>query len=272
VPEKMRGSTFAIIASGGMLPTATVAPLGEWLLLSSHTMLYLSMGPLLCVICWYFGGKVGAPEVKVKRGEKSWGTYRDLLSSRTFVILCVTGMIIALVDAITVSISLLATERGLVASYYLASASITAVLVRLPGARILNALPRAILLAPCGLLMSAAMLILALSPSNFSFLLGGVFYGAGIGAGWPMLHALLSDTLSVPLRPKGTATALLLYDSGWFLTPIIVGYISPILGIAHTFFALAAFSLSALSLLQIFYWIPAYRAKKRAAAGNFGGA
>jgi MFS family permease len=267
VPEKMRGATFALIVSGGMLPTATVAPLGEWLLLGSHTRLYLAIGPILSVVCWYFGRKVrdGGPAVKRgERGGRTWGTYRDLLSSRTFALLAVTGLIIALVDAIAVSVSLLAAERGLVASYFLASASVTSVIVRVAGARTLNILPRAILLAPCGILMSAAMLITSLLPSNFFFMIGGFLYGVGIGAGWPMLHALLSDSLEVGLRPKGTAAALLLYDCGWFITPIIVGYASPVLGITRTFGALAIFTLVLLALLQIFYWVPFYRAKKRA--------
>jgi MFS family permease len=261
VPEEKRGAIFALLVSGGMLPSATVIPLGEWLILSSHTKLYLALGPALSIVCWYFGGKAGASEPSVKRGGKRWGTYRDLFSSRTFLILSLTGFIIALVDAVTVSVSLLTAANGLVASYFLASASVTAVIVRVAGAKLMNWLPRAILLAPCGILLSVALFVMSLSPSNFSLFWGGIFYGAGIGAGWPMLHALLSDTLPAHLRPKGTATVLILYDAGWFITPLIVGYVSPLLGIARTFQTVTLFTFIALTAIQAAYWIPFHRAK-----------
>jgi MFS family permease len=271
VSEKTRGAMFAILATGGILPMATVAPLGEWLILGSHETLYLAMGPALSAICWFCGGRVLTPRsVSAKTAEmrdigKTWGTYRDLLSSRVFVVLSLTGMLVSLVDAIVVSLSLLASERGLVASYFLAGGSVTAVIVRVAGAPLLNVLPRSVLLAPCGILISCGMLLISLAPSNGSFIVGGVLYGIGIGAGWPMLHALISDTLDSSLRPKGTASALLLYDAGWFLTPLMVGYLSSVIGIAWTFAALSLLSGVFLTLLEIFYWVPLDRGKKRGA-------
>jgi MFS family permease len=271
VSEKMRGAMFALLVTGGILPMATVAPLGEWLVRGSRETLYLAIGPALSAICWFLGGKVLTPRsVSVKAAEmrdggKTWGTYSDLLSSRVFVVLSLTGMLVSLADAIIVSFSLLAGERGLVASYFLAGGSVTAVIVRVAGAPLLNILPRSVLLAPCGILISCGMLLISLAPSNVSFVVGGVLYGIGIGAGWPMLLALIGDTLDPSLRPKGTATALLLYDAGWFLTPLLVGYLSSVIGIAGTFAAISLLSGIFLALLEIFYWVPLDRGKKRGA-------
>ncbi|MDR3255704.1 MAG: MFS transporter [Synergistaceae bacterium] len=269
--EKTRGAMLSLLATGGIIPMATVAPLGEWLVIGSRETLYLLIGPVLSAVCWFFGRGVRMPksagraETPGRGGKKIWGTYRELLSSRTFVILSLTGMLVSLVDAIVVTLSLLAAEQGLVASYFLAVGSLTAVIVRVAGAPILNVLPRGIFLGPCGIIVSCGMLLVSFAPSNGSFIVGGLLYGVGIGAGWPMFLALLSDTLEPALRPKGTATALILYDAGWFLTPLLVGYLSAVIGIAWTFAVISLISGALLAFLEIFFWVPLHKAKKRGA-------
>jgi MFS family permease len=256
VPEEIRGASFGLTASGGMLPSATVIPLGEWLLRSSRTGLYLAIGPLLCVLCFLLGTRVGAKKIKSGNAPRRWGGYRDLIASKPFVMLALTGSMLALVDASSVSMSLLAAEHGLIASYYMASASIAGVLVRVAGARVLNVLPRAFCLAPCGLLMSGSLFTMTLAPSNATFLVCGIAMGVGIGAGYPMLLASVSDILPPELRPKGTASALLLFDTGWAATPLLVGYVTPVLGLANTFRALSIVAFVTLTLLITFYWAP----------------
>jgi MFS family permease len=244
-----------------------VAPLGEWLLYSSRNMLYLAIGPILSVLCCFFGGRVkiqataASQEMHRDLGDsgKKWGSYSGLFSSRSFLFLILTGIIIALVDALIITLSLLTSEKGLMVSYFFASASITALLVRLPGASILNALPRIPLLAPCGILMSLSMILVSFFPSNSALIAGGLLFGIGLGAGWPMYQALISDLLEPLLRPKGTATALLLYDTGFFITPLIVGYFLPRYGTSGTFAAIALTAGIALVFLEILYWLPLYR-------------
>ncbi|MDR3331764.1 MAG: MFS transporter [Synergistaceae bacterium] len=264
ISEKMRGAGLSLLVTGGMLPMATVTPLGEWFLLGSHEKIYLAMGPIISALCWYLGGRVKMPAAAERRGdgEKRWGTYRGLLTSRTFLILILTGIIIALVDAIIVDVSMLAAENGLAASYFLMSGSIAAVVVRVAGSSLINVLPRSVLLAPCGIVMSGSMILISFLPSNGAFVAGGILYGVGIGAGWPMLHAILSDTLEPALRPKGTAMALLFYDAGFFLTPLIVGYLSPAIGMAWALTAISLVSGAALAVLEILYWIPLRRMKR----------
>ena len=264
IPEAMRGATFAVVVSGGVLPTATITPLGEWLLIGGHLRLYLSLGPLMCVVCWYLGRRVGnAQAVSKDEKQPQWGSYGDLFVNRPFLVLTVTGMLTALVDATTASMSLYAAEYGVLTSYFLVSSSVAAVSVRLLGSKVLNRVPRALLFAPSGMLMAGALCCISLFPSNLTFLIAGVFFGLGIGAAFPMYLSLISDTLPPALRPKGNATALFLYDSGWFLTPLFIGYASSFLGIAWTFRLLSLVSLGSLVALQILYWAPAYFRKKR---------
>ncbi|MDL2263523.1 MFS transporter [Synergistaceae bacterium OttesenSCG-928-I11] len=264
IPEAMRGATFAVVVSGGVLPTATITPLGEWLLIGGHLRLYLSLGPLMCVVCWYLGRRVGnAQTVSKDEKQPQWGSYGDLFVNRPFLVLTVTGMLVALVDATTASMSMYAAEYGVLTSYFLVSSSVAAVSVRLLGSKMLNRVPRALLFAPCGMLMAGALCCISLFPSNLTFLVAGALFGLGIGAGFPMYLSLISDTLPPALRPKGNATALFLYDSGWFLTPLVIGYASSFFGIAWTFRLLSLVSLGSLVALQILYWAPAYFRKKR---------
>jgi len=261
VPEKERGTIVSLLVVSGVLPIAIMTPLGEGVLLSSRDTLYLTLGPAFSVLCCFFGGRVGVAETKETRGvdERSWGTYSGLFSSRGFKLLVLTGTLMALVDAIIINISLLAAEKGLVASYFLTSNAVTAVVVRLAGSQLQNVLPRVALFAPCGILMACSMLLVSLFPTHGVFVASGVIFGIGIGAGWPMLHALISDFLDPALRPKGTAAALVLYDGGFSATPLIVGYFLPYLGTAGTFVAIALVVGGALVLLEVFYWLPFYK-------------
>lgn len=268
VSEKRRGAMFSLLVVGSILPMGAVAPFGEYLLLSSRHMLYLAVGPALSLLCCLLGGRVhvAAGQGEVRGGSKKpWGTYGGLFSSRPFLFLALTGTVIALVDALIITLSLLAAEQGLVTSYFFVGAAVTAIVVRLPGAPLLNILPRVPLLAPCGILMACSMLLVSLFPSNNALLAGGIIFGVGLGAGWPMYHALISDFLAPVLRPKGTATALFLYDIGFFVTPLVVGYFLPRFGTTWTFAAIALAAGGSLVLLEALYWLPFYWKKR---AGN----
>lgn len=260
VSEKMRGAMFSLLVVGSILPMGIVAPFGEWLLYNSQVMLYLAIGPALSVLCCFLGGRVSLATARDTHDDcgKNWGTYSGLFSSRSFLLLVFTGTLIALVDALTINMALLTYEKGLVTSYFFVSLSVTALIVRLPGAPLLNVLPRVALLAPCGILMSCSIILVSLFPSNGALVVGGILFGAGLGAGWPMFHALIGDILNPALLPKGTATALLLYDIGFCLTPLIVGYFSPRFGIAETFAAIALVAGSILVLIEVLYWLPLY--------------
>ena len=261
VSEKRRAAMFSLLVVGSILPMGLVAPLGEWLLYNSQYMLYLAVGPVLSVFCIFFGGKVNITSTRQAHNgnEKNRGTYSGLFSSRSFLFLLLTGTVIALVDSLIITLSLLTAEKGLMISLFFASVSVTALIVRLPCASLLNALPRIPLLAPCGIFMAFSMILVSLFPSNGALIAGGILFGTGLGAGWPMYHALISDLLEPVLRPKGTAAALFLYDIGFFITPPIVGYFLPRFGTSGVFAAIALTAGGILVLLEIFYWFPFYK-------------
>jgi len=270
VSEKTRGKMFSLLVVGSTLSMASATPLGEWFLLSSRETLYLAVGPVLSALCCLLGGRVGEGEMGEIRAcvEKPWGTYNELFSLRPFLLLVITGTTIALVDATIINIPLLSAERGLVASYFLTSSAVAAVVVRMMGSSLINTLPRVVLLAPCGILMAGATILTSLFPTDLVFIAGGTLFGAGIGVGWPMLHALVADFLDPELLPKGSSTALLFYDGGFSAAPLIAGYFLPFLGTAGTFLAVSLASGGLLVLVEIFYWLPLYGKLRSLRAGK----
>jgi len=265
-PEN-RGYVIAFTSTGGVLPTATITPFGEWLVLGGHVKPYLAIGPLLCAICVLLG--INVPKDKTIHGPevRAWGTYRDLFGCGPFVMLVTTCTMMAIVDASVTSISLFSAEHGIPASYFLVSFSATAVLSRSLGAAIINSLPRPFCLAPCGMLMAGALAGAAAIPSRASFIICGSLFGFGIGGGFPILLTSLVDILPPALRPKGTAVAMFMFDMGWAVTPILVGYMTPYLGRAVSFIALAITAFVVLAALTVFYWLPRLLSE-RSATGN----
>ena len=262
VPAEKRGVIFSIVASGGVLPLATITPVGEWFLLHGHMNAYLILGPLCSLACIYFGSKVGSPVVSTKK-TADWGTYADLLAFRPYLIVLISGTVMALLDASVVSMSLLASERGLITSYFLTSSAVAATIVRVGGSNLVGILPRMLALSPAAICMGAGIFAVSIFPSNTAFLLGGALFGVGIGMGWPVYLSLVADILPSILRPKGTATALLMYDCGWIITPLIVGYCASVLGTAWTFRLLSLAGLVAVTAIYVMYWIPLHRKNVR---------
>ena len=261
--SKARGAAFAMTTIGGVLPMGTMTPLGDLLVTGGHVKAYLAIGPVIGVICFLLGGIVKDEKFRGTPARKSWGAYGSLARNAPFVMLSVTCAMMALVDASSVSISMMAAERGLVASSFMASVSAAAVITRLCGARVLNRLPRLLCIAPCAMLMSCAILAASAAKSNAAFLSCGILFGVGVGCGFPLMLASVSDILPEGLRPKGTAVTLLLYDLGWFVTPPLIGALTPRLGLARSFAALAAAVLAVLAALTIFYWAPRRIAETR---------
>ncbi|MDR3076884.1 MAG: MFS transporter, partial [Synergistaceae bacterium] len=53
-PEQ-RGKFFALTMPGGVLPMATITPLGEWLFMGGHVKSYLALGPIVGAACLFLG-------------------------------------------------------------------------------------------------------------------------------------------------------------------------------------------------------------------------
>ena len=256
LPEKKRASSFALLTSSGALPMATVIPLGEWLFINGHSLLYMLIGPLLSLACLGLALRL-EPLQPAKKGE-AWGTYGQLMKADNFLLLTSTVFLYSSIDALVVSFSLLAATKNIAASYFLASISIAAIVTRVGGAGIINRIPRRIILAPCGILMAVSVAATSFTHSTVVFIFAGALFGVASGAGFPVMVALVGDILDKRLQPKGTSSIFFLYDAGCFMTPIIIGYLMQITGIVQAFRIFSAAVVLTLLLLQILFWMPRF--------------
>jgi MFS family permease len=248
VSEESRGAAFALTTAGSMAPQATAVPLAEWMLRRGWDGIYLWTAVLLAGAAGVLGARIapGGERLAVHRnrgGEEGagkprvWGTYGELFRSRGIRILLAAVLVTSLLDAMTIVTPYLARERGLSVSFFMVGSSVVAVLLRTLGFRLLDWFPRPKVVAPAFGTMALATLAAAFVPSNSMLLLCGCLFGLGIGAGFPCLVSLVGDLFPEGLRPKGTASVLLVYDLGWTLTPLLYGLAVPLMGTRGTFLA-----------------------------------
>ncbi len=255
---KSRGLGFALFTTGSMLPMATIVPLSEFLLKAGHTKLYLWLPAAVALICLLISLKIR--DISSDTGVKpAWGSYRDMLCKPGVKSLYLTAFLMSLADGAALCAASLAEDRGVPVSWFMISVAVSAVIIRTVGFKKMDAVPRVLLAAPAAGLMGLSMLGLSFSSSWSSFVLFGFLFGLGIGAGFPTDLSIIGDLLSIEYHPKATGSLLLSIDLGWVITPLMFGYISPLLGSTGAFRLIGIFVLTASSAVQYFFWMPLWK-------------
>ena len=248
---KSRGIGFALFTTGSMLPMATVVPLSEFLLKRSHTDLYLWLPVAVALICLAISVRIR--DISGETDEKPvWGTYWNMLCRPGVKPLYLTAFLMSLADGATLCAAALAEDRGVPVSWFMISVAVAAVIIR-----------TVLLAAPAAGLMGLSMLGLSFSSSWVSFVLFGLLFGLGIGAGFPTDLSIIGDLLSIEYHPKATGSLLLAIDLGWVITPLIFGFISPLFGAAGAFRLIGMFVLVTSSAVQFLCWMPLWKCPKQ---------
>ena len=258
---KSRGIGFALFTTGSMLPMATVVPLSEFLLKRGHLDLYLVLPVAVALICLAISLRIR--DISGETGEKPlWGTYRNMLCRPGVKPLYLTAFLMSLADGATLCAAALAEERGVPVSWFMISVAAAAVIIRTVGFRTMDTIPRILLAAPAAGLMGLSMFGLSLSSGWGSFILFGILFGLGIGAGFPTDLSIIGDLLSIEYHPKATGSLLLAIDLGWVITPLIFGFISPLFGAAGAFRLIGLFVLTTSLAVHFFCWLPLWKCVK----------
>lgn len=261
---RTRGIGFALFTTGSMLPMATIVPLSELLLTRGHSNYYLWLPVLVAVICLAISLKV--KDISAKTQEKPvWGTYKDMLCCPGVKTLYVTAFLMSLADGATLCAAALAEDRGVPVSWFMISVAFAAVLIRTAGFRTMDNIPRVLLAAPAAGLMGLSLFCLSFSSSWISFVIFGLIYGIGIGAGFPTDLSIIGDLLSIEYHPKATGSLLLAIDLGWVITPLLFGFISPLFGASGAFRLIGILVLAGSAAIQYFCWMPLWKSIKEQA-------
>ena len=261
---RTRGIGFALFTTGSMLPMATIVPLSEFLLKWGYTNYYLWLPVLVALICLAISLKVRDIVAETK-DKPVWGTYKNMLCCPGVKTLYITAFLMSLADGATLCAAALADDRGVPVSWFMISVAVAAVIIRTVGFRTMNNIPRILLAAPAAGLMGLSLFCLSFSSSWISFVLFGLIFGFGIGAGFPTDLSIIGDLLSIEYHPKATGSLLLAIDMGWVITPLIFGFISPLLGASGAFRLIGIFVLAGSLAMQLFCWMPLHKCLKEEA-------
>ncbi|MBQ9881538.1 MAG: MFS transporter [Synergistes sp.] len=251
--NKSRGFGIALFTTGSMFPIATAVPLCEWFLSHGWKKAYVWTPVLFALLGAAASIFVNDLKYSAKSGSK-WGRYSDLFRNRSVLLLLAIAAVMAVADAMTISIASLAKELGIAASCFMIAEGVSSVFIRTAGFRFISHIPRTKLAAPSAALMGLMLAAVSFSGSPLTFALCGLLFGLGIGIGFPTTIALVGDILPLRYYPKATGLVLLVIDIGWMLTPMIFGFVSPFFGTIGTFRVIGIFAFAASMLLYYMKW------------------
>lgn len=264
IPDEVRGGAFALITVGAMAPFVISLPLGDWFLHSGRFVPFIWMGPLLAVLCGVIAFMLRpARGLEGSGTQDKWGTWMDLFRLRPMQVLLISTALYGLTDAAIISVTPLAMDKGLVPSAFMSSFAVGALFIRIAGFRILDLFPRYGTAAVVIAVNAAALFGTSFAGSNWAFAFWGFFYGLGVGVGFPLYLALIGDVAPQPLRPKATALVWFILDGCFFVTPVIMGYLTSVFGAPGAFRLLPGILFFTAPAVYWFLWRPLLEGRKK---------
>lgn len=251
--EKSRGIGFALFTTGSMLPLATVVPLCEWFINGGFGSLYVWTPVIISLLCAAVGWMVS--DLNYTGKEKSaWGSYSGLFQTNGFAVLLLTAITMSFADAGTLSVASLAGERGVSVSYFMIASAAAAVAIRTLGFSLMSRAPRVKIAAPAVALMGFSLFGLAFCSSALAFTCFGALFGLAVGVAYPTNFSLVGDLMPPQYHPKATGLVLLVIDVGWIISPLICGFLAPVLGVSNTYRFTGLLVFTAAAAIYWKYW------------------
>jgi MFS family permease len=257
VPKEKLGSSFALVSAGCIAPLITFVPLSEWLLQGGWGIFYIWLPPATALFCLLVSISFPLEEkAELKRSRDQRGSYRELFLLPGARTLFLSQTLFSLTDAAMLSLALLAASLGLVASAFISANAAVSIVIRLTCFQMLDRLPRMKLAAGTLALTSLALLLGTFARSNLAFLFCGSLFGVGMGVGFPLHLALIGDVSPPHLRAKTTSMVWFFMSVCFFVSPLLIGYLTGYIGVRGAFRCLSVPLLIVSPLLHIFFWKP----------------
>ncbi len=228
--ERERGLAFSLIMAGGLAPMMTIVPIADWLLAHGCFTLYIIIPVLLTSAMAFLTVFVlNTEDVVLDSSHAAVNPLRgigDCLKIPELSLALFSMFLFSLTDAASAFMASMTSSYGLMASYFLSSNAVIGVLVRLFLGKVLDRYPRRRLSVPIIAGMSLMLLFASICPSRGSLMLLGVVFGVGMGFGFPLHLALVSDNAPLRLQPQAIALTWFLVAFDFALVPLTTSYIS----------------------------------------------
>lgn len=257
MPTAIRGRAFSLISAGNSLPQLVVFPLLEWILLNGGGNIYILSMPVLAALGLGLAltlknaptGPVDDPHEPTARAS-----YREVFRKPFLLFLMTSITIFAMSDAALVSFAFLAREKGLLASPFFLSSSLVALVIRFGFNGLLDRLPRRPMAAVCTCVTCAALVFSSFASTHSHFLICGIFFGLGMGFGFPAHLCLIGDLAEERLRSRVSGLFWFFYSCCFFISPPLMGLFARYMGYGRSFcFYSLILLVMATSLLALVY-------------------
>ena len=191
IPERIRGSAFAITSIGGVMTAFTIIPLAELFINRGWDLPYLLMASAASL--WAMSMAFLLPPVQqdFSSNKTQKTSYAALFKETPIKFLLISCVFLGLTDASIAYVSSLAIGRGLNPSVYMVAISIGAIIIRLFGRGLYERVPRTVIAAPSFGAMGLALFGASFATSNFMIAFFGFLYGAAVGTDTPLILPLL---------------------------------------------------------------------------------
>jgi len=256
IPEESRGVAFAYISIGSLVCLMTVVPLADMLLSYSYENLYLCLPVIAALLCIILSFKLPPlPEnIKKKAENQEWGTWGELYKETPFWRIVISNALFNLCDAANIYLPVFAVALGLLPSSFSIAIGIGAFTVRTLGKKIFTVFPRYALAGPSLFIMALSLIFSSYATNNVMFFICGLFFGVGMGYGYPSQLSLIGDLGPAKLRAKLSSLVHFCIDISWFIIPLYMGFAIPHIGEVGAIKALSLICIIAGILVTIMWY------------------
>lgn len=240
-----RGRAYSLIMAGELLPLMTIAPVADWMIHNGFVSHYLTIPVFMCLFAFLV--TLAVPEMK-EADAKTRGVVvsanpfygmRDCFESPSFRFAICSIFLFSMTDATASFMAPMTKTFGLMASLFLSSNALVGVCVRLFGSRLLDRFSRGHFAALTTVLMSGALLLASINPTEKTLILGGFIFGAGMGLGFPLHLALVADSVPAVRQPQASAIMWFTIGINFSLVPLLMGWFHDLTGPVFIFRVLA---------------------------------
>jgi Major Facilitator Superfamily. len=245
----------------------TLVPLADWFLHSGRDGLYILLplvasagallfAPFIPILATGAGGPGEA------RSRSPFYDLPELVRLPVFLPALLSFFLFCLTDATAAFMANMTSHYGLMASYFLSSNALVGVAVRIFCARQLDRYPRWALSAPSILITAGTAFLASFEPTQTSLIVLGLVFGVGMGFGFPLHLALVSDGVPGKLQPQAVSLSWFLMGLDFALVPMLLGWMGMLWGPVTAFRVLCLFALGG-ALLSGVWWLRVKRGGRR---------
>jgi len=264
-----RGRAYSLIMAGNLAPMMSVVPLADWMLFNGYDNVYILIPIISTAAAILFTRKIPTLEIpsetKPTAGhfKSPFYGFSGCFRIPFFRLAMLSLFLFALTDALAAFMSPMTTYHGLPASLFLTANAIFGVGMRLFFGKTLDRFPRWKLSIPIIIIMLLALLLVSAFPSKTSMIALGSLFGIGMGFGFPLNIALVSDAVPSVLQPQAISLAWFIVGFSFGFMPILSGWLGESMGPTAAFQIIAFAILSGQLLLNILWAVHHRKASKQ---------